>query len=57
MLLVTYFRIRIVSAADVGGNENTAESVKINRQWQPPASPLSKFSHSDFSLRQTPSEN
>lgn len=51
MLLVTYFRIRIVSAADIGGNENTAESVKINRQWQLPASPLSKFSHSDFSLR------
>lgn len=31
MLLVTYFRIRIVSAADIGGNENTAESVKTNR--------------------------
>lgn len=38
MLLVTYFRI--LSAADIGGNENTAESVKTNRQWQPPAWPF-----------------
>lgn len=29
-----------VSAADTGGNENTAESVKTNRQWQPPARPF-----------------
>lgn len=54
MVFVTYFRIRIVSAADIGGNENTAESVKISRDSGSHLhglSPLSKFSCSDFNIR------
>lgn len=54
MLLVTYFKIRFVSAADICGNENTAESVKTNGDSGSHLhglSPLSKPSRGDFNIR------